>query len=204
MVDIETPIIPTEIIEIIAKKNVVVYVKLRECCRKLREMLPINAKLRALRFHLKPTLIRDASTGKLTARPAIDYMIAGKYIIKRTRVSNLLYHTAIWFNAYKVMDLRPKQLKYGASEWIYPDTVYYIETAFAVINKYYNREGDGLLCRLIITQYKQSNITKWTIWRDGAYYVMEISASGKIIEDYLESTIREYYPPRIEPDPVWV
>jgi hypothetical protein len=190
-------ILPPEIIEIIARKNVIVYVKLRECCQELARLLPVNT---INSFYLRPTLVREPGSGRMTARSAITYTIAGKYIIKHTRITKLMYHVAIWLNLSKIMDLRPRRFKNGVSDWIYPDAFYYVENKYVIVNKYYDREGDGLICRLIVTRNKVSAIVRYSIWYNDAYHVLELDKNGRILNEHLSSTIREYYPPHIKPD----
>lgn len=193
--------IPLEIMLMIAQKNVIVYVKLRECCHELRQLLTLNT---TLRFQLRSTLMRNTATGKLTSRPAITYDLINKYVIKTTQVSNRIYHVKVYFDSCLKIDLRPKKLKHKKYDsWVYPDTIHYVDTELATVRKYYDREGDGLICRLIMVRYKYMPVTKWSMWYDAAYHVLEIHDNGEIFKNYIESTIPEYYPPHIKPDPVW-
>ncbi|QJX70848.1 hypothetical protein F-liban_79 [Faustovirus] len=196
-------VFPNDIIKLIALCKLQAYVKLRECCTVYRRLLSIESQL-VIRFSLKPTLVYNFDIQKLVARPAICYTIIGSYIIKLTRLSFNLCHVKVFTKGRKVVDLTPKILISGRDidEWKRPNTVEWTITPISHVFKYYDREADGLICRLILNTSKISDICKYTIWYDDNYHVIEYDRKGKVIAEYKESSIPEYYPPRIMPNQV--
>ncbi|AIB51793.1 hypothetical protein E24_00091 [Faustovirus] len=196
-------VFPNDIIKLIAVCKLQAYVKLRECCTVYRRLLPIESQL-AIKFNLKPTLVYNFDIKRLVSRPAICYTIVGSYIIKLVSLSFNLFHVKIFTKGRKVVDLTPKMLITGRSidEWKHPNTVEGIITPISHVFKYYDREHDGLICRLILNINRVSEICKYTIWYDNNYHVVEYNRKSKVIAEYKESSIPEYYPPRIMPNQV--